>query len=137
MAACVQIEERVGRYVYIISKTGKPLRLHMLGPELALDSHFDEYVLDFQSFEELDKDDETPFVLPDACHNVSSHGVPRPASLALASLVPHGQVSQCRGHSVSMHGCAHASMHGAWSKNARFPSCSSRKCSIEMASNAD
>jgi hypothetical protein len=92
MAECVQIEERIGHYVYILDKQGKPLRLHMLGPEIAMDAHFDEYILDFKSFEALDDGDDEPFEVPEACRNATSSGS-TPVSLALASLIPHGRVS--------------------------------------------
>lgn len=78
----------MGHYEYIVTKEGRPLRLHMLGGELALESHFDEYVLDFLSFEALDAEDEAPFTLPKSCADLDGARAGRPVSLVLAALVP-------------------------------------------------
>lgn len=84
----VQIEERVSHYEYITTTSGRPLQLHMLGAELALDSHFDEYILDFKAFEKLDEEDESPFAVPANCQGIEARSGPRPFSLLLASLIP-------------------------------------------------
>ena len=86
----LHVEATTGHYEYIITPQGKPLRLHMLGGELALNSHFDEYVLDFVSFEALDATDGAPFALPGSCHDLDGARTGRPVSLVLASLVPGG-----------------------------------------------
>lgn len=89
----VQIEERTSKYEYIISPDGTPLQLHMLGAELALDSHYDEYILRIHSFERLEESDEGPFAVPEVCADIEPAAALRPMSLLLASLVP--QVRLC------------------------------------------
>ena len=86
----VQVEDSISQYKYYISTDGKPLRLHMMGAELALKSHFDEYILNFHSFEALDVTDEAPFQVPDACAGAQLATAPARSSAALlASLIPN------------------------------------------------
>jgi hypothetical protein len=84
----VQIEDRVSHYTFIISTAGEPLYLHMLGAEITLDAHFDEYVLNFTSFTALNDSDTTPFDIPSECAGKNLERSPRPLSLSLAGLVP-------------------------------------------------
>lgn len=92
----MQIEQRTSVYKYIISEDGTPLQLHMMGAELALDSHFDEYVLSIHNFEALAEDDEDLFAIPEECSGLSTDDVgKRPVSLMLASLVPQVRHVHC------------------------------------------
>lgn len=77
----------MSHYEYTITPSGVPLRLHMMGAELALNSHYDEYILDFKSFEALDEANEEPFGIPEECHE-AAEVARRPLSLLLGALVP-------------------------------------------------
>ena len=92
---CLQVGSSVSHYKYTISTGGAPLRLHMMGAELALDSHFDEYILDFKNFTALDEDDEAPFELPDSCKEAEAEAGRRPLSLLLATLIPKVRFFAC------------------------------------------
>jgi hypothetical protein len=87
----VQIEERVGHYVVIVSKADRyPLYLHMLGGEIVANAHYDEYEMNFTSFKATPSNDLSAFEVPKECSDEKALGsMPsRPLSLALASLVP-------------------------------------------------
>ena len=83
----LQVEDSVSHYEYTITPSGVPLRLHMMGAELALNSHYDEYILDFKSFKALDEANEEPFGIPEECHE-AAEVARRPLSLLLGALVP-------------------------------------------------
>ena len=95
VCSCMQVGSSVSHYKYTISTGGAPLRLHMMGAELALDSHFDEYILDFKNFTALDEDDEAPFELPDSCKEAEAEAGRRPLSLLLATLIPKVRFFAC------------------------------------------
>jgi hypothetical protein len=86
----------VSHYKYVVSTSGAPLRLHMMGAELALASHFDEYILDFKNFTALDEHDTAPFEVPKACEDEAMEAGPaaRPLALLLGTLIPKVRCSR-------------------------------------------
>lgn len=89
----VQVEERVSHYEVIVSLDGELLYLRTMGSEYTTGAHFDEYIMDFTSFKEIDADDDAAFALPPECLQTPlEHGM-QPMAIALASLAP--DVSFC------------------------------------------
>lgn len=88
MGASVQIEERVSHYEVIVSLSGELLYLRTMGAEYTSGAHFDEYIMDFSSFKELDGEDEGPFMLPPECSRRPLQRGVQPMAVALASLAP-------------------------------------------------
>lgn len=99
----MQVEERVSHYEVIVSLEGALLYLRTLGSEYTSGAHFDEYIMDFSSFKELDVDDEAPFTLPPECSSGPlEHGV-QPMAITLASLAPDVRpFLPCRGPPASL-----------------------------------
>eukprot|EP00892_Ulva_mutabilis_P006600 jgi/Ulvmu1/4311/UM002_0032.1 len=83
-----KIEERVSHYEVIVSVEEELLYLRTLGSEYTTGAHFDEYIMDFSSFKELDADDEAPFDLPPECYNTPLEQGVQSMALALAALAP-------------------------------------------------
>jgi cathepsin L len=66
-------------YFYVDAQSGRPLRFYMVGFNILAGSHYDEYLLDFESFEARDfskgeergeEGVEDPFAIPAACPRV-------------------------------------------------------------------
>lgn len=84
----MQIQDRVSRYEVIVSLSGDLLYLRTMGAEYTTGAHFDEYIMDFSSFTELDAEDEAPFTLPPECSRRPLQSGVQPMAVALASLAP-------------------------------------------------
>lgn len=83
-----QVEERVSHYEVIVSLEGELLYLRTMGAEYTTGAHFDEYIMEFSSFKDLEIDDEAPFVLPPECSQTPLERGVQPMALALAALAP-------------------------------------------------